>query len=72
MIGGNLIKVVILVTKYFSNFVIEKIHCGAKRCGLHLFSPPWYLSNEAFNQKMRRNKSFSASNFLIEKVYNEF
>ena len=72
MTEGNLIKVVISLTKYLSNFAIGKVRCGAKRCGSHLFSPPPYLSNEAFNQKMCRNKSFSESNFLLEKVYNEF
>ena len=72
MIGAILIKVVTLVTKYFLNFTINKVHGGAKREGSHLFSPSIYLSNEAFNQKMYKNKSFSESNFLLEKVYTEF
>ena len=58
IIGGNLIKVMILVIKYSLNFAMGKVYCGAKRCGSHLFALPWYLNNEASNQKKCRNKSF--------------
>ena len=40
IIGGNLIKVMILVIKYSLKFAMGKVYCGAKRCGSHLFALP--------------------------------
>ena len=64
MIGDNLLKVMILVTKYFSNFVIEKFQCGAKKCGSHLFSPldisvMKYLIKKCVGTKVFRHQIFS-------------